>query len=228
MTDPTKREKLLSRLKKCMALSASPEPHEAAAAMRHAQALMRELGVTEADLEALAIHDAVIKTREGFGACRVMSHLIGIVRDAFGVEGISERNPGTANRLNVRYIGPRDRVVMAEYAHKVVWRAMMASWEAYLLLRPYLKGQAGRRQAFCIGWLAAVHSKVQALAPDESESAAINKWIDNKYGALTMMKHKSKSLSASDYHAGKDAAGDFQLHRPVGESPLGIEYKNKS
>lgn len=226
MVDQTKREKLLSRLKKCMALSASPEPHEAAAAMRHAQALMKELGITEADLEALEIHDALIKTREGFGACRVVSHLITIVRNAFGVDAIQERNPGSANRLNVRYIGPRDRVIMAEYAHQVVWRAMMASWEEHLRLRPHLKGQAGRRQAFCIGWLAAVHSKVQALAPTESEASAIGKWIDKKYGtALSTVEHKPKSLNASDYSAGKNAAGDFQLHRPVGESLLGIEHK---
>lgn len=224
--DQTKREKLLSRLKKCMALSASPEPHEAAAAMRHAQALMKELGITEDDLEALEIHDAVIKTREGFGACRVMSHLVSMVMTAFGVEAVNERNPGSANRLNVRYVGPRDRVVMAEYAHRVVWRAVTAAWEAHLEAKPYIKGQAGRRQSFCIGWLSEVRAKVQELAPTASESSAMRKWMDQKYGgALKTVEHKQKSLNASDYYAGKDAAGDFQLHRPVEETRLGIGHK---
>ena len=40
--EENRREKLISRLKKCLALSASPEPHEAAAALRQAQKLMRE------------------------------------------------------------------------------------------------------------------------------------------------------------------------------------------
>jgi len=97
--EENRREKLISRLKKCLALSASPEPHEAAAALRQAQKLMRELDLTEADLLGLELADALVKTREGFGACRTMNFLTSIVMEAFGVQCIYERNPGTANRL---------------------------------------------------------------------------------------------------------------------------------
>ena len=111
MVEESRREKLISKLKKCLALSASPEPHEAAAALRQAQKLMRELDLTEADLLGLELADALVKTREGFGSCRTMNFLTSIVMEAFGVQCIYERNPGSANRLNVRYVGPRDRVL---------------------------------------------------------------------------------------------------------------------
>ena len=58
--EENRREKLISRLKKCLALSASPEPHEAAAALRQAQKLMRELDLTEADLLGLELADALV------------------------------------------------------------------------------------------------------------------------------------------------------------------------
>jgi hypothetical protein len=221
--DNERREKLVSRLKKCLALSASPEPHEAAAALRQAQKLMRELDLTEADLLGLELADAVVKTREGFGACRTMNFLVSIVMEAFGVQCIYERNPGTANRLNVRYVGPRDRVLMAEYAHRVVWRAMQSSWDDFLARRPWLKGDGGKRQAFHLGWLVGVREKVEAVAPSEEETAAVNRWIAAKFGDLVPGKAaKQKPVNAAAFNAGVEAAEDFSLHRPVEEGRLAI------
>lgn len=221
-----RRAKLIARIKKCLALSASPEPHEAAAALRQAQKLMAEVGMTEADLLGLELADAVVKTREGFGSCRTMNFLVSIVMEAFGVQCIYERNPGTANRLNVRYVGPRDRVLMAEYSHRVVWRAMQGSWDDFLSKRPHLKGDGGKRQAFHLGWLVGVREKVAAVAPSEEETAAVNRWIVVKFGELVPGKAaKQKPVNAAAFNAGVEAAEEFNLHRPVEESRIGIEYK---
>ncbi|URA07180.1 protein of unknown function DUF2786 [Xanthomonas phage Mallos] len=224
--DDTRREKLISRLKKCLALSASPEPHEAAAALRQAQKLMRELDLTEADLLGLELADALVKTREGFGACRTMNFLTSIIQDAFGVQCIYERNPGTANRLNVRYVGPRDKVLLAEYSHKVVWRAMQSSWDTILMRWPRLKGDGGKRQAFHIGWLCGVREKIEALVPSDEETAAVNSWIARRYGELTPGKEvKQKPLNAAAFHAGQEAAADFNLHTPVEEQTLSLTHQ---
>lgn len=218
-----RREKLLSRLKKCLALSASPEPHEAAAALRQTQKLMRELDLTEADLLGLELADALVKTREGFGACRTMNFLTSIIMDAFGVQCIYERNHGSANRLNVRYAGPRDRVLLAEYSHRVVWRAMQSAWDDFLSKRPWLKGNGGKRQAFHLGWLVGVREKVEAIVPPEEETAAVNRWIVQRYGELVPGKAvKQKPVNAAAFNAGVEAAEDFSLHTPVEEQRLAI------
>lgn len=225
--DEERRKKLEGRLKKCLALSNSPEPHEAAAALRQAQALMRELGITEDDLDGLDMADAVVKTREGFGRCRTMSALANMMEEAFSVKAVFEANPGSARRLNVRYIGPKAKVMLAEYAHRVVWRAMQAAWDEALVLRPWMKSDGGKRQAFHMGWLRSVREKVEAIAPTEAEEKAIQRYCDRLYkgGLVTQEAHKRKQLDASAYLAGVAAAADFSLHRPVEEQQMALEHK---
>lgn len=219
----TRREKLISRLKKCLALSASPEPHEAAAALRHAQKLMAELDMTEEDLLGLEIQDVTVKTREGFGACRTMNYLATIIVDAFGVECFFERNPGTAKRLNVRYVGQRDRVLLAEYSHRVIWRAMQGQWDAFLAERSWLKGASGKRQAFQLGWLSMVQAKVEKLTPPEDETRAVKSWIAKKFGELTEGGPiRQTPVSADAFYAGREAGSEFNLHAPVESKPLAI------
>lgn len=114
---PEERAKRLDKIRKCLALSKSPEPHEAAAAMRQAQKMMEQLGVSEDDVDGIHIDDTLVRTREGFGACLFVNKLSQLVGRTFGVEVVNERNPGSADRLNVRYMGPRGRTQLAEYTH---------------------------------------------------------------------------------------------------------------
>lgn len=227
MMDEERRKKLEGRLKKCLALSKSPEPHEAAAALRQAQKLMSELGITEDDLDGLEMADAVVKTREGFGRCRTMSALSNMLEDAFSVKAVFEANPGSANRLNVRYIGPKAKVMLAEYAHRVVWRAMQAAWDEQLVTRPWMKSDGGKRQAFHMGWLRSVREKIEAIAPTEAEEKAIKRYCDRLYkgGLVTQEAHKRKQLDVGAYLAGVAAASDFSLHRPVEEQQMALEHK---
>ncbi|URA07039.1 hypothetical protein P9A47_gp71 [Xanthomonas phage Elanor] len=224
--DADRRKRLTEKLKKCMALSKSPEPHEAAAALRQAQKIMAELGVTEDELDGLDTADAVVKTREGFGRCRTMSNLAAMMEKAFGVKPVFERNPGSAARLNVRYIGPRGRVMLAEYAHKVVWRSMQSAWDDLLVRRPDMKGDTGKRQAFHIGWLNSVYKQVSALAPTEAEERAITRYCERLYemGLEAAGEYKKKELDGSAYHAGVRAASDFSLHRPMEEQQAALEH----
>ncbi|UYA99053.1 hypothetical protein P9A54_gp68 [Xanthomonas phage vB_Xar_IVIA-DoCa10] len=224
--DADRRKRLTEKLKKCMALSKSPEPHEAAAALRQAQKIMAELGVTEDELDGLDTADVVVKTREGFGRCRTMSNLATMMERAFGVKAVFERNPGSAARLNVRYIGPKGRVMLAEYAHKVVWRAMQASWDDLLIRRPDMKGDSGKRQAFHIGWLNSVYKQISAIAPTEAEDRAIQRYCDKiyEYGVVQQDKFKKKELDGGAFHAGARAAADFTLHRPMEEQQAALEH----
>ncbi len=220
-----KRENRINKLKKCLALSASSEPHEAAAALRQARALMQELDLTEDDLQGLEMADAVVKTREGYGACQAMYLLVGVIMEVFGVQAICERNPGSANRLNVRYVGPRDRVLLSEYSHRVLWRAMTESWAKILEQRPHLKGVGGKRQSFFVGWLAGVNSKIEALVPTQAETDAMDRFTLRKFGELNSTKAaKQIPISPAMFNAGMSAAEDFSLHIPVEEKQLALGH----
>lgn len=55
--------KTLSKIKKCLALSSSDNPHEAAAAMRQAKALMDKHGVSANHITMSEIGEATAKER---------------------------------------------------------------------------------------------------------------------------------------------------------------------
>jgi hypothetical protein len=212
-----RKAKALRRLKVCMKMSQDPDPNQAAVALRHAQLIMKEFGFTECDALGVEVDNKLVKTREGFGKCYVMSALCNLIMDVFGVKAVSERNPGSADRLNIRYIGPTSRVMLAEYAHIVAWKAMQSAWENYLLAKPYLKGKNGQRQAFHVGWLESVRAKLEAIAPSAIEAQAIEAYVSKFYGRpLTVRENNSPSqLNAANYHAGVAAGEGFSIHAPV-------------
>jgi hypothetical protein len=223
---PEERAKALSKIKKCLALSNSPEPHEAAAAMRQAQKLMDRLGVTPEEVEAPDVIETEVKTREGFGNCRYMNHLADMVATAFGVQVVYFRNPGTANRLNVRYFGPRGRAELAEYTHRVVQRALEAAWTKHLEKRPWDKSVGGKRQSFYIGWLWAVKAQVSALAPTDIERKATERFIALRHGTLTKVDARKRAeLDAAAAAAGRAAAAEFSINVPLEEDQLKLEHR---
>lgn len=86
-----------------------------------------------------------------------------------------------------------------------------------------MKGDGGKRQAFHLGWLVGVREKVEAIVPPEEETAAVNRWIVQRYGELVPGKAvKQKPVNAAAFNAGVEAAEDFSLHTPVEEQRLAI------
>ncbi len=55
------RDDALKKIKKCLALSRSANEHEAAAALRQAQALMREHGLREKDVSLADVAEVKVK-----------------------------------------------------------------------------------------------------------------------------------------------------------------------
>jgi hypothetical protein len=219
---PEERARLLEKIKKCLALSASPEPHEAAAAMRQAQKLMALIGVTAEEATAPEMADALVKTREGFGRCLYMSELCHLVERCFGVHTIFERNPGSAARLNVRYVGPRGLAELAEYTHRVCQRAMDAAWRRHLDERPDHRMASGKRSSFYVGWVMGVRDKVEAMAISDEQRASFDRWVLARYGALDKQEMDDRKLDIRAAREGLRAAEDFSINRPVGAEPLKI------
>ena len=58
-------DRIIDKVKKCIALSKSDNPHEAAAALRQAQALMRKHGIDEAGIAASEISAADVEHKSG-------------------------------------------------------------------------------------------------------------------------------------------------------------------
>ena len=222
------REKAIARIKKCMALSKSPNEHEAAAAMRQAQKLMASHGISEEDVdESAVISDFVDHDDYEYAARKplVIVAVSKLMRQAFGVEAVWERSPTHKHR--VRYFGTQPAVVLATYSHTVVYRAANAAWRKYLKENPWMKGRRNARASFVLGWCQAVTDKVVALSPDPEVAARIErKKLEHYGGALTEAGTGSRSLYSSVHGDGAQRGREFDINRPVGSNRRYLENKS--
>lgn len=218
------RDRILSKIKKCLTLSKSSEAHEAAAALRQAQKMMEAHGVSQEELLGMEVKSIQVMTPEPYKRKLplYMSVLIGIVCRAFECEGLIEVGYKNGKpRLCVRYFGLNGKEQLAAYAHDVMWRQLSASWKEYQRLHPWAAGERGARQGFWIGWLQEVRSKVMAFAGTKEEKEMLSKAMVAYNGGkeLSSSKTNTMSINGATASAGADAAGDFSIHRPMNGAP---------
>lgn len=219
--------KKLEKIQKCLRLSKSANPNEAAIALRQAQKLMDELGIDENELEALGYGEQSIDI--GMKAHKdppvQLSRLNSLMKKSFGVDAVCERRRTATGVLwRVRYFGPKTRVPMACYAHQVIWRAVENAWQDYLAVNLHLKKDKYAKISFQLGWLVEITEKVVAIGFTEEEKAQTTSLMENYYaGTMVTKAPKSTKVFNSVMQKGADAAKDFEIHRPVnGKSQLAI------
>lgn len=246
--DEAARNKALDKIRKCMALSRSSNEHEAAAALRQAQALMRKYGLEEDDVAQVEYLSCLVVARDyeyGKRKPLMLSSVVSVVMTALGVKAVWEwhvpqlREPRTDyERLNpmllrgrpvhaIRYFGPRSRVFLAEHAHSVVYRAVGKAWSEFRARRfAGLAPPRGARASFYAGWCSQVLEKVQALVVTSEEEARIQKAKERQYGGGYQGKPAplgTKKTFDSIVSAGALAGSDFEMNRPLGEDRLRLE-----
>lgn len=220
------KAKVLDKIKKCLALSKSSNANEAATALRHAQALMRTHGITEADVEALGFSgekvDIPVQASAGNKIPLYLAHFTQLMRKAFGVRSVlSEEVRISDASYTVSYYGPTARVMMAAYAHQVCWRAMCNAWTQHLKENSRIRGVRGMRTGFYIGWLEEVSAKVEAIGFTEDEEAKTELVMEARYGKkLVKVKARPTGVYGSAEDAGRAAGSNFNIHRPVGAEKL--------
>lgn len=221
------REKAIARIKKCMALSKSPNEHEAAAALRQAQKLMASHGISEEDVDESAVISDFVDHEDYEHAKRkplVIVAVAKLMHKAFGVETVWECSPSRKHR--VRYFGTHAGVTLAVYSHTVVYRAANSAWRKYLKEKPWVKGRRNMRASFVLGWCDAVADKVVALNPDPVVAERIERKKLEHYGpgGLSDSTTGSKSLYAGAHGDGAARGREFDINRPVGSGRRYLEH----
>ena len=216
------RARLLEKIQKCLALSASPEPHEAAAALRQAQKLAASYNVTDAELGLASYASEAVNCplQAGKKLPEPLCALMALMQRAFGVKvTVHHQIRLTDPHWCVIYYGKADRVALAAYSHPVVWRAMNGAWTAHRKLNPHMTGLPGARAGFFVGWLFGVDKTVGDLGMSGEEAADLQTYLlqqapsvaNGETVGATELKYNPKTL-----FAGLAAAKDFSLHRPIG------------
>ncbi|GAN14117.1 DUF2786 domain-containing protein [Sphingomonas paucimobilis] len=212
---------LLRRIRKCLALSASSNEHEAANALAMARALMEEHGVTDADIAASEIGESSARgsrrQRPPMWECTLST----AIEEALGVSVIINFD------LDFTYIGRGAAPDIAAYAFVALHRRLKDARAAYIkskLRRCKLARKRARADAFCEGWANAVRKAVAKLAPLSFDDAAIRLYVERHYPTLTTVEGRDASAgrrTLNDYLRGHVAGRDEQLHHGVpGETPI--------
>lgn len=236
------RAKVLDKIQKCLALSKSPNEHEAAAALRQAQKLMEKHGITDADLGAIGYGSEKVDTTIQVGKGRrnkktgtytppsipvALAFIVDLMERAFCVRPVygADRRKTDLN-WNVTYYGREDRVLLAAYAHTVVARAVDAAWRDYLTVNPHYRQYKGGRAGFYIGWIKAVSAQVESLAMTDEERAATDLVLRREGVRLSTVSTTNQRFSSNAANAGASAGESFKLHRPVNVDKLRLEDKS--
>jgi hypothetical protein len=229
-------EHIIDKIKKCLALSQSDNPNEAAAALRQAQALMRKHGLDEAAVADAEVGEAVVEVKSANARRPPMweAKLIAVIGEAFGCRPLIHRAiKGTGRhcgKAGYRYIGLKSSAVTAAYCATVLLRQLrrhrgdhVKALRAEARLEGWVPTAVEERSAgdaFCVGWLNAVQRQVSAFAnPGDIDKAIVRRWQALSGGRVAKATvNQIGCWDGSSIQAGAEAGRRVALHRPVPEA----------
>lgn len=228
----TEKERILAKIQKCLNLSKSSNPNEAAQALKQAHALMRKHNI-----DAGVVNDcSEIAASEKLQATRTekmpewVAILIDSVQDTFCVKALIHRQVGYWDRVQyrtqVQFYGNKNDVAIAEYAFNFLLRLLKkhrADYYANLKSKTSYKPSKLTVMAdnYAKGWVMGVHSEMADLRPYkgdayvEQEKKAAN-YIKEVHGKLDFSEHKkSKFEDVSSMRAGYADGKEVEINRGV-------------
>lgn len=216
------RDQAIAKIKKCLALSKSDNPHEAASALRQAQSLMEQFAVTDPDLLASDVTDARAKTNVTKTPPRFEAGLAGGIAKAFGCKAhfCCEPNLKTwTYEGSYQFLGCGAYPTVAAYTYTVLRRRLQVARSAYIktsLKRCGPKNKTARADEYCAGWVYAVLRNITPIEPTPEQAAALTAYIAQQ-GPLSDLKTRQRSgTGANDAAVGYVAGRGEKVNQAVG------------
>ena len=218
---PPERDRILARIRACLRLADSPEPHEAAAALRQAQKLMRRHGLTREEAELS--HASTGAGSRALTPRAWVATLITLVGRAFAVHPVYLPVHGGGAR--VEFIGRGVAAKVAVYAYEVLRRQLVRDRARTLRQMRRLKRSTRIRRAemYCEGWVSAVADRVRGMARGVPSPEEIDRYLAVRGQPTELVETRSRQMRKGDLAALIAGAADgaqATLHHgvPGGES----------
>ena len=212
------KEKVLDKIKKCLALGESANEHEAAQAIRQAQMLMKKYGISEIDIELSAV------TEKGVACASTLPTwhqvLISQCAKAFGVECYLNREFGLGE---ARFFGIGIKPELAAYAYEVLLRQLKKERREYIKTElkavRLSRNKTARADQFCTGWVYAVAQKVKEFATEPEEKDMLERY-QKQFGEMGQAKKRdvrggTKASQVLDLAAGVRKGREAQLYHAM-------------
>jgi hypothetical protein len=222
------RDQARDKVKKLLRLGKSSNMHEAAAAMRQAQALMRQHAIDEQEVHETQPDDTVEVTTAARRGANPPVYAVGLVNcicSAFGVEAIVG---GRGHAWRFHFFGPAWRTQLAEYAFTVLLRQLERDRRKHLNRVRLAKNRAARGDVFSVGWAHGVSKVLSAWDLTDDDRARTAALIARTYPAATVQtfgareSRASKGVMCNDHAMGHALGSKARLDRSVGTSQKAI------
>lgn len=216
------REAIIAKIKKCLALAKSSNEHEAAIALRQAQRLMQQHGITDFDVETAEIQEEATKAGASSEPSRWECGLATRVSRAFDCEVFLAVDYPVGKWT---FVGAAPAAEIARYAFEVMFRQVKRARSGYIkstLKRCGPTSRTRRADLFCEGWVVAATALIEAFAGSEAQRVKVSRYLENKHslkGFHGRNRNAGRKLSERDYgdaDAGHMAGSEAQLNRGVG------------
>jgi len=196
---------ILRKIKRCLALTKSSNPNEAATALRQAQAMMAKHGITREDVAVADVSTRTSKTSTGKTPPRYLVMLINLVTDAFGSEVVyNQIHNGERWTAEVEFLGVDGAAEVSAYAFDVIGRQLRRDRTDYLnTLSKRIKRstRTARGDLYCEGWLTAIKAQVVKQQQPDAHSQAIQAYKAKLYQELATTEGKASNASRRDWSA---------------------------
>lgn len=195
---PKLNKKIMDRIQKLLALSKSDNEHEAAIALKRAQALMQEYNVSELDLELADI------TREDTYACDSrrppvwVVFLTSMIAEAFGCHPVIVEKLRSSN---VAFIGPDPQPKIATYAYEVLYRQVKVARVQHIQQqnkRIKKSTKTRRGDEFAKAWVLAVYQKIHKFANNEKTELLIANFMELEFNNLSNAQGREQKATRRD------------------------------
>ena len=216
------RKKIFDKIKKCLALSASSNEHEAEAALRQARALMEKHSIDHADMLAYEACEESVRSGASRKPAGWESRLAAKIADAFDCRLIFVA--GLKNG-EWTFIGVDAAPEVAGYAFAVLLRQCKRARTAHIdtfLRRCKTATKTRRADLFCEGWVNFATGKLAAFIGDERAENAIDAYVAKHYPTLGDLTPRNRNTGKKlrdheygDYMRGGAAGKNAELNRGV-------------
>ena len=215
--------KIIDKICKCLRLSESGNPHEAAMALRQAHRLMQRYRISEELVRKAIVEESVVDIGRAYTPPFWVLALANLVADTFDCRVFVARHYG--RRPEYRFLGLDLIPELATYTFEVLLRQLTQAREEFVAsLVPEAAGEESQRRGdvFAQAWLFRVARTVENFASNTEVLAAVDAHIQAVHGETVDLTREPVEPETDDYEDilyGMRAANEVSLFRSLVNQP---------
>jgi len=214
--------KIIDKICKCLRLSESGNPYEAAMALRQAHRLMRKYRISEDLVREVIVAESVVDIGQAYTPPFWVLALANLVADTFDCRVFVARHYG--RRPEYRFLGLDFSPELSTYTFEVLLRQLTGARAEFIASAPGEEDAESQRRGdvFAQAWLFRVAQTIRDFARNDEVLASVDAHIRAEHGETAELSQEPVQSENGDYEdilCGMRAANEVSLFRSLVNQP---------